>query len=786
MLQSRSQSFRTRLVVAAAATVVLVQLVGATADIFAGYKKLSAEMDSKGALIVSQTTAAISQPLWDFDQSLVEEIVESLFDVPDVSRVALRNIDGGADFESLVEEESHPGKHRIYSESVVFEDGSTTETLATLEVMISEKGLWSALWQVGYYKIGLLLLTLTCASAGLHVVLGRLSKPLEELRNAVLAIEREELDLSVPGLDRVDEIGALANAIDGLREREAELQLLRRETDEMVRRERKRIRQTLLSTRDAVVLVNEENQVIFNNAPAQMYFDSFALGDRLIERRGSGRSRLDAVRAALMGRQEIDTEIAVEIDGATRHFQVRTGHITDADSSDLGSLFLASDVTEQFVRTEQISYLATHDPLTGLHNRRSMDSVLGQWGADANQIVAIMFIDLDRFKSINDTLGHQLGDDVLKSIADLLGDLSGPDDLVARLGGDEFAVATRGSKAAQRLEHIATKAITRLKAPLELQGQKLHASMSAGIAQINTGDGDTVELIRCADLALYEAKANGCGRCEVFDGALSEARERRRALENNLRAALETDAFFPVYQVQTSILDGTIAGFEALARWTDPVLGPVSPAEFIPIAEKTDLIEPLTRKILIATCEAALEWERMGFSRRIAVNISPKLFNGSVANLVNECLDLTGCPPERLELEITESVLLSDTTNARKEIEQLRAQGLSIALDDFGMGYSSMNYLQRFPVDKIKIDRAFVSQAASSSQTRAIIKAIVQLGHALQMSVTGEGAETEEDRMILSNCGVDAVQGFVDSMPMSKADARQLVDIECSRLRAAV
>ena len=189
--------------------------------------------------------------------------------------------------------------------------------------------------------------------------------------------------------------------------------------------------------------------------------------------------------------------------------------------------------------------------------------------------------------------------------------------------------------------------------------------------------------------------------------------------------------------------------------------------------------------MLISACETALGWRQHGFLQRIAVNISPKLFQGSIVELVNECLDLTGCPPEQIELEITENVLMSNSAEVKEEIELLRALGLSIALDDFGIGFSSMSYLQRFPVDKIKIDRAFVSQASTSKQTRAIIKAIVELGHALQMSVTGEGVETETVRKILTKCGVDTVQGFVDGKPMSKEDAQLMVVAESIRLSAA-
>lgn len=769
---------------ATAATVVLVQLIGATVDVFASYARLSAEMDVRGRLVVEQTSAAISQPLWDFDNALVEEVLKSLRNITDFERVAFRSIAGETEVELRAESLPSSQTMRLYSHPIIFEDGTASEVLGTLDVQISTSGLRAALWDVILHKAIVVLAALGLASTAFYVVLGRLSKPLEDLREAVGAIEREEFDQRVPSLDRNDEIGALANALNGLREREAELSMLRRASNEKVRREGQRILQALNSTRDAVVLVDDANKIVFINGPAKTYFSGLALGDMLTTRDIKDRTRADDIKSALLARSELDTDVTIKLHGAIRHFQARIGPIIDEYGNDLGGLFIASDITKQFETSKKASYLASHDPLTGLLNRRQMDAALTEWTKNTNRAIGVMLVDLDHFKSINDTFGHQRGDALLVFVAKMLADLSSPDDLVIRLGGDEFAIIAFGSNSEAHLEKIALLAVEKLQKPVFLNNRSVQVSISAGIAASGTAGGDVDALMRHADLSLYEAKKTGRGRLEVYKNELSARHERRKKMETGFQLALETDCIFPVFQMQTDIADGSVVGFETLARWNDAELGLISPAEFIPLAENADLIEPLTRRIMVHACETAVEWLGFGFQHRIAVNISPNLFDGSVVGLVQDCLNLTGCRPDMIELEITESVLMSSSSAVKNEIEDLRYMGFSIALDDFGVGYSSLDYLRRFPVDKIKIDRAFVHDIATSEQSRAIVTAIAKLGHSLGMKVTAEGAETQEDRLALRGCGVDVIQGFVDGRPAIKSEAEQIFKVSSPTRRA--
>ena len=414
--------------------------------------------------------------------------------------------------------------------------------------------------------------------------------------------------------------------------------------------------------------------------------------------------------------------------------------------------------------------MAEHDSLTSLPNRRLLEQTLTGW-LEAGEQVSILLADLDHFKAINDTLGHPTGDALLKVVADKFSASTTTNALAARLGGDEFAIIVKGAASEERLTNIANSLVYDLSKPLTISGNVLHTGMSAGIATLGGKNVRAADGIRCADLALYEAKNSGRGRVEVFHADLETAIKRKALLERELRAALKEDGIRPVFQVQTDLRTGEIIGFETLARWHHRHLGSISPAEFIPIAEECGLIRELTYQIMSQAFRAAARWYDMGFRGRVAVNLSPKLFGAQVDEFVNDCLYETGCPASAVEAEITETVVLSSGQSALREIEALQRLGVTVALDDFGMGYSSLSYLQKFPVDKIKVDAAFVSKLPDSPETKAIVVAIAELGHALGMHVTGEGAETEEHRKLLQECKVDYLQGYFDGPPLAERAA---------------
>ena len=409
---------------------------------------------------------------------------------------------------------------------------------------------------------------------------------------------------------------------------------------------------------------------------------------------------------------------------------------------------------------------ASHDPLTGLPNRPHFEQRLGEALAvgtrDGTQ-VALLMLDLDRFKKINDTLGHQAGDDLIRAVGQRLQELLDDRVLLARLGGDEFAIVYCGKGAVAAAEDLAWRIIAAISKPFVVSGSEVFVGVSVGIAVVLDEEMNRLELTRKADIALYEAKSTGRNRAVFYEEAMNELLQSRHVIEAELREALRggeqlTVAFQPLFDSRT----GAISGAEALARWSNPRLGQVSPAHFIPVAESTGLIESVGELVLRMACTLGARWP----GEAIAVNISPtQLHNPKFVGRVFDILRESGMRPVDLELEITESILLEDDGVAFTALQEFRDAGIKIALDDFGTGYSSLNYLKRYPVDRIKIDRSFVSQLAPGSASSAIVQAMVTLAHALDIDVTAEGVETHEQMDLLIGMGCNTLQGFLLSAP---------------------
>ncbi len=420
---------------------------------------------------------------------------------------------------------------------------------------------------------------------------------------------------------------------------------------------------------------------------------------------------------------------------------------------------------------EEIHFLALHDTLTNLPNRvqfnSQLDRALGRSAQDGNT-VAVFCLDIDNFKDINDTLGHPMGDAVLRSVADRILASSGPSSTVARLSGDEFAILIEGFKDRASLEMIARRYLRTAAIPHEINGHDLSSSVSLGIAVAPEHGDDAATLLKNADLALYRAKADGRGIFRFFTPEMDRELRRRRLVEGEMRRAFGTDQFRLHYQPQFDLKSGTLSGFEALMRWHHPELGAVPPSAFIPLAEDCGMIGPLGEWVLHTACRAAVDWP---YPVPVAVNLSVAQFrSGDVADLVERVLQESGLDPSRLELEITETLLLNNTERALAMLNRLHGLGVAIALDDFGTGYSSLSYLSRFPFDKIKIDRSFVQRLNEDANTMAIVQAIITLGRSLNVSILAEGVETHEQAAILRNAGCHQVQGFLFGRPKETVD----------------
>jgi diguanylate cyclase (GGDEF)-like protein len=408
----------------------------------------------------------------------------------------------------------------------------------------------------------------------------------------------------------------------------------------------------------------------------------------------------------------------------------------------------------------RLRHLALHDPLSALPNRTFFGERLGQVITDTGKdgsAAAVLAIDLDHFKDINDTLGHHIGDALIGVVAQRLVHAVRREDLVARLGGDEFAVVTTDAADLDGLRRFAERVIAVLRAPYSISGHTLLIGASIGIAVIDGRTNDAADVMRRADVALYRAKNEGRSRACIYDADMDADLRERKQLENDLRAAIAQDKLSVAYQPIMNASGEKMAGVEALCRWYHPTRGDVPPVDFIPIAERSELIIPLGEWVLRKACLEARPWPDL----TVAVNVSPLQFRRQdFVEVVERILAETELDPRRLELELTESTLLGNVDDAEKAMRRLKALGVRFALDDFGTGYSSLLYLRSFPFDRIKIDRSFVRSIESAADAASIVHAIVSLGRGLGMKVTAEGVETAEQQLFLRAAGVHSMQGY--------------------------
>ncbi|MDB5597817.1 MAG: diguanylate cyclase [Hyphomicrobiales bacterium] len=433
---------------------------------------------------------------------------------------------------------------------------------------------------------------------------------------------------------------------------------------------------------------------------------------------------------------------------------------------DGGFIVTLEDVTDRARAAAEIEHLALHDPLTGLANRAQFQHSLLNGLIRAkhkSEELALLYIDLDKFKHVNDSMGHPVGDLLLCAAAQRIRHSARSTDTVARLGGDEFAIIIHSVASMRDLEIVAERILSALRAPFYLAGQRLQISTSIGIA-CAPSNGETADVLsKHADLALYDAKGSGRSTFRFFQRALSDAAERRHTLEHDMRRAIEQEEFELVYQPIINVADHEVLGFEALLRWRDPERGLVSPLDFIPFAEETGLIVPIGQWVLRKACAEAVSWPD---ELNIAVNLSPIQINDSdfVAD-VEAALAETGLAPQRLDLEITESVLLSDTDRNIAVLQRLRDLGIKLSMDDFGTGYSSLSYLRQFQFDVVKIDQSFVKTVCDAGSGRAVVRAIIEISKSVGMATIGEGVETPAQLDALRSLGCTAVQGYFFSKP---------------------
>ena len=606
------------------------------------------------------------------------------------------------------------------------------------------------------------------------LLLGRILTRLQGVRTALLRLARNDTSVDVPGIADKDEVGQLARSVAVFKAKSIELLQKKGEAERLNLQLDAAINNMPLglSMFDA-----QGRLLVCNKTYAHMYDlpDHLTRAGALHLALWEHRTRRGAKHVAdgvTLGRPTFDPSASMLIEfGSERIISVARQPLRGG-----GWVSLHEDITQRCQQEREITHLARHDPLTTLANRAFFRDRLQQalQRLVRGQGFAVLCLDLDKFKAVNDTLGHPVGDALLKQVSERLTNCVRQGDLVARLGGDEFAIIQANVREAEQTETLASRIVEKISAPYDIDGQRVEISTSIGITLAPRDGADADQLMKQADLALYRTKTHGRRGYSFFKPEMNDKIEVRRTFETDLRKALEKEELELFYQPIVSLKTQKVAGLEALLRWTHPARGVIPPSEIVDVAEEMGIIADLGAWALRSACIRTARWPA---PVKVAINLSPLQIRQNLVEVVLHALADSGLSPDRLELEITESVLLQDSHNTIAVLHQLRQLGVRIAMDDFGTGYGSLNYLRGFPFDKIKIDRSFVGDIERSEEAKAMSQTIVALGRGLGMETVAVGIENFEQLRIMRDLGCTQAQGYYFSPAVPARDIQQLFDV---------
>ena len=758
-------SLSTGIVIAMCAGLMLPAFVGGMALTNLNQERMNKELEDYLKDKIALLANSLSNPVWNYDTDAAKTIVDASLLDPQVVRITITVSDPLLNtFLSVERPERRLGKSRVAQHTLALSD----ESAGSVEVEVDD-GLRQLKYEqdrrsYSFILLGQFVLALFLILIALRF---RVLKPLADLATFSNQLGGGDFDHPV-GWARSDEIGRLAHQLDQMR---SDLRMSFAEQQAILGN----IQVGVIFMREGVIqLANHHAEQIFGHAPGTMRGLKTGVICLSDEQFSAMNDRANAAFIAVGGRYE-DELCLRRLDGST--FWARTrGCLLDPNAPEAGSIWVFEDITERKATEHEINSLAFYDPLTRLPNRRLLLDRLKQALASSvrsGRGCALLFIDLDDFKTLNDTLGHGMGDLLLLEVAQRLATCIREEDTVSRLGGDEFVavletLSENMEEAAAQAEAVGRKILSVLNQTYLLAGEERHSAASIGITLFNDRQDTVEDLLKRADMAMYQAKAAGRNTLRFFNAEMQAAVTERAALEAGLHEAILKEQFLLYYQAQVSG-DGQTTGAEVLVRWNHPQRGIVSPAEFITLAEETGLILPLGHWVLNTACTRLALWAKQPEMARLslAVNVSARQFHrDDFVEQVLAVLERTGADPQRLKLELTESLLISNIEDVIAKMSELKKFGVGFSLDDFGTGYSSLSYLKRLPLDQLKIDQGFVRDILVDPNDAAIAKMIVALSESLGLAVIAEGVETEAQRDFLAHHGCHACQGYLFSRPL--------------------